>query len=185
MKYHECMEREQEQKALGQVIKELRQTVPSKREGAKAGDRMTREELAELVGISAPMIAKIEQGQKPPPARRLKAIAEALGVDPLELSDRGAMWAQVMSTGVATQAALRRIALTGKVSTRSMGIGNIPMVAGFAAGGVLAFQSELQARRAYEGALRQLLEERLANADVEDLERLAAVLDVEPPAEGD
>lgn len=163
--------------------------TPSTRE---AHGRMTRQELGDLVGVSAEMIAKIEQGLKPPPVQRLRAIADAFGIDPLELSDRGAMWATVMTTTAASQAALRRIA-SGNLPAVGAGAGflrmvpapGVPVMGAAMLGKVAAFRDEQQGLW-IEAALRQHLDMRIEEAstrrDLEDLEAQLSQLEREVQA---
>lgn len=49
-------------------------------ESERVASRMTRDELAEAVGISAETLGRIVRGESDPPYSRLVAVAEALGV---------------------------------------------------------------------------------------------------------
>lgn len=184
------MDRGDERKGLGEVIKSLRLMTPSRRENASGDESMSREELAEQAGVSAVMIAKIEQGVKSPSAATLKGIARAFGLDPMELSDRGALWAEVMGTASASQASLLRVA-TGTVAARAvLGLAGGATVAatggaaltGMATGAALAaYYFNQRDRQGWEQALRQSLEERLAQADVKELRKIAVLLDLPVP----
>ncbi|MCK6210518.1 helix-turn-helix domain-containing protein [Georgenia sp. EYE_87] len=174
------MDREEtlrEQRALGEVIKQLRSMSPSRRQEALPQERMTRQEFAELVGVSPVMIAKIEQGAKPPPARRLTAIAAALGVDPFDLSDRGAMWARIRGTSLASQAALRRIA-TGRMPTPNPLRHVFDLAVGDGRDFVLIAEAKQLNIDRYLSTLREQIQQRVARADLGELEAIAASLGV-------
>lgn len=152
-------------------------------------ESMSREELAEQAGVSAVMIAKIEQGVKSPSAATLKRIARAFELDPMELSDRGALWAEIMATTAASQAALLRVA-TGTAAARvGLGIaGGAALMTGgpaltgmAAAGAALVYQSNRRDRQGWERALRKSLEDRLEQADVTELRKIAVMLDLPVP----
>jgi transcriptional regulator with XRE-family HTH domain len=56
--------------------------------GARAKAGMTQAELASRAGIDEATIAALEQGQYRPESQELSRLAEALGVDELELLRR-------------------------------------------------------------------------------------------------
>jgi transcriptional regulator with XRE-family HTH domain len=56
--------------------------------GARAKARMTQAELARRASIDEATIAALEQGQYRPESHELSRLAEALGVDELELLRR-------------------------------------------------------------------------------------------------
>jgi transcriptional regulator with XRE-family HTH domain len=56
--------------------------------GARAKAGMTQAELASRAGIDEATIAALEQGQYKPESQELSRLAEALGVDELELLRR-------------------------------------------------------------------------------------------------
>jgi transcriptional regulator with XRE-family HTH domain len=58
--------------------------------GARAKARMTQAELASQAGIDEATIAALEQGQYKPASQELSRLAQALGVDELELLRRPA-----------------------------------------------------------------------------------------------
>jgi transcriptional regulator with XRE-family HTH domain len=58
--------------------------------GARAKARMTQAELASQAGIDEATIVALEQGQYKPESQELSRLAQALGVDELELLRRPA-----------------------------------------------------------------------------------------------
>jgi transcriptional regulator with XRE-family HTH domain len=58
--------------------------------GARAKSGMTQAELARRAGLDEATIAALEQGQYRPASHELSQLAEALGVDELELLRRPA-----------------------------------------------------------------------------------------------
>jgi transcriptional regulator with XRE-family HTH domain len=58
--------------------------------GARAKSGMTQAELARRAGLDEATIAALEQGQYKPASHELSQLAEALGVDELELLRRPA-----------------------------------------------------------------------------------------------
>lgn len=158
-----------ERKSLGEVIRALREA-----------SGLTRAELATASNISVEMLAKVEQGAKAPSAKTLRALAQSLGVDPLDLSGRAAAWEAVAGAPGSTSAALRRIALGGvtpRVPLAAMAAGGaiaggLPLVAGaVGAAGMAAAAIERRDRRQIEDLLRELLEQRITRAETkEDLQ---------------
>lgn len=191
------MEPRTERQALGQVIRALREL-----EGFSRQQLATRAELGEV------MIAKVEQGAKTPSAAALRRIASALGLEAIELSNRGLLWAALKDSPESSTALLRsvatgaaRLATThGIRGTRiavpaaaGLGVASLPVVglgaaaAGAAMAGIagVAYLEDKKTRGEIEDALRKRLEERLAEASTpEALVSLAVALEEAPAAEG-
>ena len=173
------MKQETERKALGQVIRALREL---------AG--LSRQELAEGADLGVDMIAKVEQGAKAPSAAALKRIASALGCDPIELSNRGLLWAEMEGSPEASVALLRHIAtgasVAGPVVRRALGLRStsapgLQVLAAVAAGtsaAGYAFAREKRTRNEIEKDLRRRLQELLTEASTEDLVKLEAALEL-------
>lgn len=165
-----------ERKALGDVIRALRQL-----------EGLSREELGERAELGVDMIAKVEQGAKAPSASALKRLAAALGLDPIELSNRGLVWATMKDSPEASTALLRTVATAGMKAfpamSRAKG-GTPASVAAAAAaaalvGGAAGYKymrdQNQKSKSEIEEALRKRLkrlEERLDQASPEDLENL-------------
>lgn len=151
-----------ERKGLGQVIRTLREL-----------NEMSRANLAEEADLGVDMIAKVEQGVKSPSARTLKRLAMALGVDAVELSQRGVEWALLLGTAAESSGALRGIATGVGVRAGSAAAGVIGTL-GLTAG---AFALNRLDRRQTEMALRHMLEQRLVEAQSdEELENIVSAL---------
>lgn len=165
------MEPATERKALGQVIRTLREL-----------DDLSRDELAEKSKLGPDMIAKIEQGVKSPSASALNRIAAALGISAVDLSTRGLAWATAKDSPEASTALLRAIAAGSAVATSfaRTSAGSAAVRAAVTAAGVAGayYVTEHQNRRVAEESLRALLEQRLrAASSVDELEALAQALD--------
>ncbi|OLT20778.1 hypothetical protein BJF81_15935 [Ornithinimicrobium sp. CNJ-824] len=182
------MEPRTERQALGQVIRALREL-----------EGLTRQELATRAELGEVMIAKVEQGAKTPSAAALRRIASALGLEAIELSNRGLLWAALQDSPEASTALLRSVA-TGAARLAAMhgnrgarvalpaaglgvagGLGAAAATAGIAG---FAYLEDKQTRGEIENALRERLEQRLAEASTpEALVSLAIALE-EPTPEG-
>lgn len=178
------MEPKAERKGLGQVIRALREL-----------EGMSRDDLAARSDLGVDMIAKVEQGAKSPSAAALNRIAQALGVDAVELSNRGLAWASLLDSPQASTALLRAVSTTPGVAYSVLrgGRAAIPAVArgavlpaglaiGAAGAAGLAYFADKKMRKDAEDALRKLLEQRLKDAATpEDLAQLAEALESPHP----
>lgn len=154
-----------ERKALGQVIRALREL-----------EGLSREELAEGAALGPDMIAKIEQGAKAPSGAALKRISSALGVTSVELTSRSLSWMSLQDGPDASGATLRAIA-TGIPLMRAVGgkagglVGGVGLVLGTAAAATV--RAAAKERSDVEAALRAELERRIQQADnLQDLRDL-------------
>jgi transcriptional regulator with XRE-family HTH domain len=181
------MEPKAERKGLGQVIRALREL-----------EGMSRDDLAERSKLGVDMIAKVEQGAKSPSAGALNRIAEALGVDPVELSNRGLAWAKMLDSPDASNALLRAISTSSGVAYSALRAGRVAVprgaaalpaglaigAAGAAGAAGFAYLADKKVRKDAEDALRKLLEQRLKDASTpEDLAQLAEALETPLPGE--
>lgn len=162
------MTRSEEQKALGQVIRALREL-----------EGLTRAELGDRAELGPDMIAKVEQGAKAPSTSALRRIASALGVTPIELSDRGLIWSTLRANSEASTALLRSVA-TGTFRAGApfnyLGAGAMVGAAGGAIAGAVRRSGERDRARVEE-SLRELLDQRLAEAQtVEELDEIAQAI---------
>lgn len=167
------MEPQTERKALGQVIRALREL-----------EGLSRDELGDRAKLGVDMIAKVEQGAKAPSANALNRLAAALGLDPIDLSNRGLLWAALRDSPEASTALLRSVATGASAAlpafrvAKSVGPAAAVSVVGVAGAAGLAFLSEKKSRRQIEEALRERLEELLAQASTqEDLAIVALALE--------
>lgn len=180
------MEPRTERQALGQVIRALREL-----------EGLTRQELATRAELGEVMIAKVEQGAKTPSAAALRRIASALGLEAIELSNRGLLWAALKDSPEASTALLRSVA-TGAARLAAMhggrgarvalpaaklgiagGLGAAAAMAGIAG---VSYLEDKQTRGEIENALRERLEQRLAEASTpEALVSLAIALEEPGP----
>ena len=185
------MEPQTERKALGQVIRALREL-----------EGLSREELGGKADLGVDMIAKIEQGAKAPSAGALKRIASALGLDPIDLSNRGLLWAAMKDSPESSTALLRNVATgadafafpalelaRGMAPAAARAIKAAPLPASLIAGAAgaagvagLAYLKDKTSKSEIKAALRKRLEERMEQAPTEeDLARLAIAIETVTP----
>ena len=161
-----------ERKALGQVIRALREL-----------DGLSRDQLAHKALLGVDMVSKIEQGRKTPSAAALNRLAAALGLGAIDLSNRALLWAALRESPQASAGLLRLVA-TGSSSVSPAAIlarSVTPVAAGAAMGAAaagLSYFADKRSRGEIEDALRELLERRLEQASTEqDLADLAIALE--------
>lgn len=179
-----CLTVENSQReSIGAVIRTLREA-----------QGLTRPQLVERTGaepserISLEMLAKVEQGKKAPSAKTLRKLALALGIEPVDLSDRAARWEAGLSAGLKASA-LRTVVMRGSARTvvgASAGalaaVGALPIAGAVGAGLIV---HEMQQRRQWAELIGARLTDLLANGSPEQVATALASLEqvLPPPAD--